>query len=593
MRRRLIWILVVLLVLLGSGVAVLRLRQGGTAAKAIATTYAFGTVAKGSLHETVTGSGTVAAGATAEVYPAEAGTVASVDAAVGETVTKGQVLASLTDNGSLRSQLQNARVQLRRDEASLAALLKPTPTAAEVTAAEDQVAEDQAKLEADAAASEAAQEVLAPISGEVLAVDLPSGSSAAAGQDILEIGSSGNWVVDATIDQVELQEVYKGEGGEATGSGLDGALSVYVSSISPESSGSDRGGATYPVVLAVEGTAEVLKAGEQVTVSLPESYLTLSGTVAYQQTAEVTAPIAGTVTGLGLAVGDSVQQGQTLLSIESSSEALTLMQDEDALTAAKSSLAALTEGDSPSSTAVLSAEATVSSDEETIAQDTLALSELTLQSPMSGEVTAVNLSAGNAVSAGGTAAFTIENVQKLTVAVSVDERLVREIHVGEAATVTSQAASGQTFAGQVVSVAPVGSDSQGVSTFTVDVALERSGSLLPGMAAAVSIDVTKVADALLVPAEAVTGSGAQASVKELVQGKVVRRPIVAGVSNGVFTEVLSGLRAGERVITATAVSTTVQTRRTPSGGMKLPTGGPPSGGSAPGGTAPSTPSGGQ
>ncbi len=587
MRRRLIWILVALL-MLGSGVAALRLAKGGTAGAAIATKYAFGTVAQGSLHETVTGSGTVTAGTTADVYPAVAGTVATVDAAVGETVTKGQVLATLTDNGSLRSELDNARVQLRRDEASLTALLRPTPTAAEVTAAENQVSEDQAKLEADAAASEAAQAVLAPISGEVLAVDLANGGSAAAGQDLLEIGSSGSWVIDATIDQVDLQEVYKGEGGEATGTGLNGTLPVYVASISPTSSGSDRGGATYPVVLAVEGTAGGLKAGEQVTVSLPGSYLTLSGTVAYQQTAEVTAPIAGTVTGLSLAVGDSVQQGETLLSVESSSESLTLMQDEDALTSAKASLAALTAGDAPDSTAVLSAEATVSSDEEAIAQDALSLSELTLTSPMSGEVTAVNVTAGNAVSAGGTAAFTIENVRELTVAVSVDERYVREIKAGEAAAVTSQAASGQTFQGRVVSVAPVGSDSQGVSTFTVDVALERSGSLLPGMAASVTIDVTKVADALLIPAEAVTGSGARASVKELVRGKVVRRPIVAGLSNGVFTEVLSGLRAGERVITATAVSTTVQTRRTNSGGMKLPTGGPPSGGSAPSGSAPPT-----
>ncbi len=583
MRKRLIIVAVAVVALLGGGLAALRSETAARSQASIATTYAFGSVTRGSLGETVTGSGTVGAGSTAEVYAQEAGTASSVGVTAGENVKAGQVLATLTDGGSLESQLSNEELQLKRDQASLAALLHPTPTTAQLSAAQDQVTEDEAKLESDAGASSAAQAVAAPLSGTVLAVDAQNGGTTTAQATVVEIGSSSGWVVDTSVDQLQLQEIYKGEGAEASIDGLGGTVPLYVSSISPTSSGTDREGATYGVELTVEGTA-TLRAGEEVTVSLPESYLTLSGIVAYEATADVSAPISGTVAGLGVTVGESVQQGKTLFSVSSSSESLQILQDEDAVSAAKESLAALTEGDAADSTAVLSAEAAIAADRETIAQDDEAIRELTLRSPISGEVTAVDLTAGSAVSAGGTELFRIENVGQLAVEVSVAESAIHKIALGAPAKVTSDAYAGRVYQGSVVSIAPVGSDSQGVSTFTVDIALENAKGLLPGMAASVVIDVTEVKDALLVPAEAVTGTGATATVKELRAGHVVKKAIDAGLSNGVLTQVLSGLKLGEQVITAQAVTTQVTQHRSGTGGMKPPSGQMPSGGTPPTGS---------
>lgn len=590
MRKGFIWIPIAVLAVVGGTLGV-RMARGGTASTAIATKYAFGTAQRGSLKVTVTGSGTVAAGATAEVYPTEAGSVASLAAEVGQEVQAGQLLATIDDQDQLLNELANDRLQLREDKAGLAALLSPSPTATEIASAKEQIVQAQAKLAADEAAAQAAAAIAAPISGDVLMVDTASGDAVQSGQDLLEIGSTGSWQVAASVDQIELQEVYKGEGGEATGAAISPALQVYISSIDPTSSGSGRDGAVYPMVLTVEGT-ENLRAGEQVTVSLPGSYLTVSGSVQYAQTAEVQAPIAGTAEGLSVAVGDEVQQGESLLSIKSSAQALAVLEDQASLASAQEGLIGISQGDSPTSNAVLAAEAKVSSDVQAIVQAEEAIAGLRLTSPIAGEVTAVDVTSGAQVSAGGSAAFTVENVRQKTVEVAVDERSVNEIRVGEPATITSEAYAGDTFLGQVASIAPVGTNSEGVSTFNVDVALEGAGKLLPGMAASVTIDAEGAQDALLVPAEAVSGSGRSATVKELVKGHVVRLHVVAGISSESFTEILSGLKAGDRVITATAVSETVQSGK-PSGGAKMPSGTPPSGGTPPGGTAPSAPSGGQ
>ena len=595
MRKGWIWLPVGLVVVGAGGAVALRATRSGSAAAATATSYALGTVVRGSFHETVTGSGAVTAGATADVYASESGTVETVLASEGQTVSKGEVLATVGDQGSLAATLANAQSQLKEDKASLQELLHPDPTAAELSAAQAQVAEAEAKLAEDEATAQAASAVTAPISGVVITVDTQNGSTVQSGQDLLEIGSAGSYVVDASIDQAEIANIYQGEGAEVTGNGLDAVLPAVISSIGLASSGSSRLGTDYPLVLAIENTSGLtsLRAGEEVEVSIPGSYLSVSGTIAYAQTAEVTAPAAGTAAELDEAAGDSVQQGESLLSITSPSEAVQVIADKASLFSAQSSLESLTVGDAPTSTAVLQAEAKVVSDEQAIAQDQSAVAGLMLRSPIAGKVTAVNLAVGDTVTSGGSAAFAIEDVSQMGVEVSVDERAVAKLHVGEKASITSSAFSGTTFTGTLASIAPVGTDSQGVSTFTVDILLDHSRGLLPGMAASVTIEVSGVQDALLVPAEAVSGSGKNATVKQLVGGKEVTRKIVAGLSNGVFTQVLSGLSLGERVVTATAVTTTVQ-RPKASTSRKSPTGGlPPNGGTPPTGGAPGASTGGQ
>ena len=102
------------------------------------------------------------------------------------------------------------------------------------------------------------------------------------------------------------------------------------------------------------------------------------------------------------------------------------------------------------------------------------------------------------------------------------------------------------------------------------------------MSATGTITVKTVSHVLAVPFEAVQGSGRAATVTVDRNGRFQVVPVVAGISNNIFTQIVSGLTAGEEVVTA-QVSTS--TSSTPGrggfifgGGARRQGGGGPAGG---------------
>jgi hypothetical protein len=72
-------------------------------------------------------------------------------------------------------------------------------------------------------------------------------------------------------------------------------------------------------------------------------------------------------------------------------------------------------------------------------------------------------------------------------------------------------------------------------------------ALMDGMAADIALIGKEVKGALRVPAEAVEGRGQAASVWVRQGDSFVRRPVTAGVTDGHWVEVISGLKAGDVV----------------------------------------------
>src|SRR5437762_7903376 len=99
-QRWLRWLLVPLILALLAGGG-LWWRSSHTAT---ATTTSTATVSRGDLAVTVSGSGAVAAARTVDVPLQQAGTLTSVDVAVGDQVTAGQKLATI-DSSALQLQL--------------------------------------------------------------------------------------------------------------------------------------------------------------------------------------------------------------------------------------------------------------------------------------------------------------------------------------------------------------------------------------------------------------------------------------------------------------------------------------------------------
>jgi membrane fusion protein, multidrug efflux system len=178
------------------------------------------------------------------------------------------------------------------------------------------------------------------------------------------------------------------------------------------------------------------------------------------------------------------------------------------------------------------------------------LGETRIPSPLAGVVVQRRLDPGALVGPpGGGVILTVARVDVLRVFISVNEREIAGLAVGQSAHVELDALPGRSFQGQVVRLAPTLDPA--TRTLDAEVQLDnREGLLRPGMYGRGAIVLGVHAGAVTVPVGAIQLSDDRAFVF-VQQGEVVRRrPIRTGVDGGDWLEVVEGLAAGEPVVTA-------------------------------------------
>ena len=186
-----------------------------------------------------------------------------------------------------------------------------------------------------------------------------------------------------------------------------------------------------------------------------------------------------------------------------------------------------------------------------------------LRAPFAAAVAAVKIREGGSVQA-GTPVVEILTGENLQVEIAVSETAVADVRRGASAKVRFSAFPGKTFLGRVTAFGVV--PSEGVATYPVTIELDlsweqltgSSGSplLLPGMAVEVEMQFGgEVGAAYVVPANAVSADREGAFVYVVESsgggaGKVVKRSVETGRLAAAGLEVVSGLSAGEKVVTA-------------------------------------------
>ena len=181
------------------------------------------------------------------------------------------------------------------------------------------------------------------------------------------------------------------------------------------------------------------------------------------------------------------------------------------------------------------------------------LAGTTLVAPFDGTILQTNVVAGNLIAA-NTAILTVANLTTLQVLASVDETTIRRVSAGQSATMTFDALPGQTVRGQVGPVPLQGALQGGVMIYEVPISLTGAENLplLVDMTANVRIQMGQAANALLVPAMALQRSGG--SYQVLVpnatdpNGAPAVVPVEVGLSDGVNTQIVRGLNAGDKVL---------------------------------------------
>ena len=172
---------------------------------------------------------------------------------------------------------------------------------------------------------------------------------------------------------------------------------------------------------------------------------------------------------------------------------------------------------------------------------------LTLYSPMTGVVTKKDIVMGHRLNEGDMP-YEITDLSRVWVLADAYETDLSRIRIGMPATLSLQAFPGQAFHGKVIFIDPI----LDAKTRTAKVRLEFAnprGELRPEMFGEVTLRSEK-RDGLRIPADAIIDSGSKKVVfVALGEGKLQPREVQVGPVTGDAVEVLSGLEAGERVVT--------------------------------------------
>ena len=321
---------------------------------------------------------------------------------------------------------------------------------------------DETILETSAGSS--VLSIKAPMAGRVMAI------YAAAGDDALAVFRREGALAIISTDgrmRVEVDDVPK-----AANLALGDSVSVTGASVDVTGTVTD---------LTLQGThatitinSDELPMGETVTVTTAAGQNVGTGTLEVNKPMEVSA-YGGTIKSVSVKVGQKVDRKDTLFKLEDSPLTLTL------------------------ENLRLQREAAAKELEDVKAQR----ENLIVVAPCDGIIASLEVSEGDEITSGSLLCSILQGEDmKLTIA--VDELDVVNVEAGQKVTITVDALSGVEISGEVYKIAPVGSNSGGVTTYDVELSFDAEGTgVRSGMNATGEIEIASKSSTLFVPVEAI------------------------------------------------------------------------------------------
>lgn len=467
-------------------------------------------VARGAIVETVVGSGAVAAEQQLELPFQSAGRVSEVLVKEGQVVEAGEVLARLDDR-DLQLQVANAEVSLTSAQARLAQSQDGNATPQDMTSAEASVANAEAGVRAAQAKLDDLRTGPSPESISAAQAQL------AQAQATLSQLQDGPSAADETAAKVDLANA------EATLQRAQAAYDIvsYLPDISARPEAVELQQAT--------NNYEAAKARHD-NLFLPPNAAELASAQSQVRNAE--AQLRAAREGASQADIAQAQAG--------------VEQAQASLTQARASLEKLTAPASPTDVSIQ--EASVAQAEQALEQAKLSLEYATLRAPFAGVVTAVSIVPGSIVNASGPV-ITLVDRSMLHVDLKLSENDVARAELGQPVTLTIDALSDWSSAGEVTYIAPVAETTNDVVTYKVQVRFDEEERVRVGMTANLSILTNQAEGILLVPNSALLPKGT-GRVVVIPNGDGTTREVEVetGLTDGSYTQIVSGVEEGTQIL---------------------------------------------
>ncbi len=183
----------------------------------------------------------------------------------------------------------------------------------------------------------------------------------------------------------------------------------------------------------------------------------------------------------------------------------------------------------------------------------------TITSPMDGLVLSRDVEVGDAVSSilvlgsQATLVMTLGDVSEVYVLGKVDEADIGRVFLGQKARISVESFKDKSFEGKVTKISPLGKEKDNVTTFEVRVSIRNpGGELKTNMTANAEIILEEKQGVLIVPESAVVYDKDRQPSLEVpdprAEGGKRKVAVRLGISNGVKTELVEGLKAGDKVV---------------------------------------------
>jgi len=183
----------------------------------------------------------------------------------------------------------------------------------------------------------------------------------------------------------------------------------------------------------------------------------------------------------------------------------------------------------------------------------------TIVSPIDGLVLSRDVSVGDGVSSililgsQATLVMTLGDTSEVYVQGKVDEADIGKVYLGQPARIVVESFKDKKFVGKVTRISPFGKEKDNVTTFEVRVSISNpTGELKANMSANAEIILEEKKNVLMVPeASLIYDKDRNASVEfpdPKAENGRKKVPVKLGISNGVKTEIVSGLNEKQQVV---------------------------------------------
>lgn len=188
------------------------------------------------------------------------------------------------------------------------------------------------------------------------------------------------------------------------------------------------------------------------------------------------------------------------------------------------------------------------------------LNYTTITAPRAGVILQKYVEVGSIIQSGrssvagtgsGTSIVQLGDLSRMFVLASVDETDIASVEPGQSVDITLDAYPDELFEGVVTRIDPQTVSQQNVTVVPVTVEItDPDARLKPGMNATCSFVIDREENVLIVPTEAVQDQDGKYSVTVIKGGKQTERRVEVGLTGDQNTEIVSGLKEGDMVVTS-------------------------------------------